>query len=260
MDAVDGQSGLLLFGAGLAGGIVTAIVGGSSLITFPALLAAGLPPIVANASNAVATTPGNIAAGFADLERLPRWDRSFVGVMLACVAGSAAGATLLLVTPERAFTAAVPLLIGFATAIFALSGRIRRWIQSRPRAAGRRASTRGAEILPFVPLAIYGGYFGAGLSVMLLAVLSVTRADDLRGINVIKNLLAGLTGLVAVAVFIAKGMVAWTPTVLVMAGAVLGGVLGARLARVLPPALVRWIVIAVGAVLTAVYAWRAWGA
>jgi hypothetical protein len=256
---VDGHSALLLFGAGLAGGVVTAIVGGSSLITFPALLAAGLPPIVANASNAVATTPGNIAAGLSDLERLPRWDRSFIGLMLACVAGSAAGALLLLVTPERAFTAAVPLLIGFATLVFALSGPIRRWIQSRARRSARgRAPSPGGGILLFVPMAVYGGYFGAGLSVMLLALLSVTRADDLRAINVVKNLLAGLTGLVAVAVFITRGMVAWPPTLSVMAGAVLGGILGARLARVLPPNLVRWIVIAVGTVLTALYAWRAW--
>jgi len=119
---VDGLSALLLFAAGLAGGVVTAMVGGASLITFPALLAAGLPAIVANASNTVALTPGNLAAGLADLERTPRWDRSFAGLAAVSVAGSVAGATLLLATPERAFTAVVPALIGFATFLFDFIG------------------------------------------------------------------------------------------------------------------------------------------
>src|SRR5215470_4371687 len=150
---MDAQGGLMLFGAGLAGGVVTAVVGGASLITFPALLAAGLPPIIANASNTVAMTPGNLMAGLADLERRPRWDRSLLALLLVCVGGSVAGALLLLVTPEKAFTAVVPLLIGFATLLFAQSGRLRRWIVSRPRGQASVAS-RGAETLWFVPVAI----------------------------------------------------------------------------------------------------------
>lgn len=249
----------MLFGAGLAGGVVTAMVGGASLITFPALLAAGLPAIVANASNTVALTPANFVAGLADLERLPRWDRALLSVALVCVTGSAAGAALLLVTPDKAFTAFVPLLIGFATVLFALSDRIRVWILSRTAGAGRApASSAGLQSLLFVPVAVYGGYFGAGMSVMLLAILSVTRAEEFRAINVIKNLLSGLTSFVAVVVFVAQGVVAWPPTIVVMAGAAIGGFVGGRLARVLPPAPMRWIVIAVGTALTAVYAWRYW--
>lgn len=252
---MDGQSGLLLFGAGLAGGIVTAMVGGASLITFPALLAAGLPAIAANASNTVALTPGNIVAGLADLERMPRWDRSFASLALVSVAGSVAGAVLLLATPEKAFTAVVPLLIGFATVLFALSARIRLWILSR--AAGAPLST-GWNTLLFAPVAVYGGYFGAGMSVLILAILSVSRADEFRTANVIKNLLSGLTSFVAVVVFVLQGMVAWPPTLVVMAGAVIGGFLGGRLARVLPPELLRWIVITVGTALTLIYARRYW--
>ena len=246
---MDAQVGLMLFGAGLAGGIVTAIVGGASLITFPALLAAGLPPIVANASNAVALTPGNFMGGLADLQRRPPWDRSFLGLLVVCVVGSAAGAVLLLMTPEKAFTAVVPLLIGFATVLFAQSGRIRDWI---------RIPSWRPGILWFVPVAIYGGYFGAGMSVMLLALLSLGRADDFRATNVLKNLLSGLTGVVAVVVFLLQGIVAWPPTLVMMAGALVGGFLGGRLVRVLPPGVVRFVVIAVGSVLTLVYAWRYW--
>jgi len=252
---VDNHTGLLLFAAGLAGGIVTAMVGGASLICFPALLAAGLPPIVANASSTVALTPGNLVAGFSDLERMPRWDRTFASLALIAVAGSVAGAALLLATPEKAFTAVVPLLIGFATILFALSGRIRLWILSRT--ADRVPSAGWSNVL-FVPVAVYGGYFGAGMSVMILAILSVSRADEFRTANVIKNLLSGLTSFVAVVVFVLQGMVAWPPTLVVMAGAVIGGFLGGRLARVLPPELLRWIVITVGTALTLIYARRYW--
>ena len=238
----------MLFGAGVAGGIVTAIVGGASLITFPALLAAGLPPIVANASNTVALVPGNFMAGLADLQRRPRWDRSFLALLLVCAVGSAAGAGLLLVTPEKAFTAVVPLLIGFATILFAQSARIRRWVTP----SGRPG------VLWFAPVAVYGGYFGAGMSVMLLALLSVSRAEDFRATNVLKNLLSALTSFVAVVVFLVQGIVAWPSTLVVMAGAVGGGFLGGRLVRVLPAPAVRRIVIAAGSALTLVYAWRYW--
>ena len=253
---MDGHGGLLpLFGAGLAGGIVTAMVGGASLITFPALLAAGLPPIVANATSTVALTPGNLVAGLADLERMPRWDRSFASLGLIAVVGSAAGAALLLATPEKAFTAVVPILIGFATGLFALSGRIRLWIVSRGSGGAPSAAWSG---LMFVPVAVYGGYFGAGMSVMILAIMSVSRTDEFRTANVIKNLLSGLTSFVAVLVFVVQGTVAWPPALAVMAGATIGGFLGGRLARVLPPELMRWIVIAVGTALTAIYAHRYW--
>ncbi len=256
---MDGPSGLLLFGAGLAGGIVTAVVGGASLITFPALLATGLPPIIANASNAVALMPGNFGGGFADLERLPRWDRSFVSLIAVCVAGSVTGAGLLLVTPERAFTVVVPLLIGLATILFAGAGRVQRWIRSRAaRPHGPRVSADGLRLLLFAPVAVYGGYFGAGMSVMLLAILSVGDPDDFRTTNVIKNLISGLTSLVAVVVFVFQGMVAWPPTMVMMGGALVGGFLGGRLARVLPPSLIRGIVITVGTTLTVIYGWRYW--
>lgn len=246
----------MLLGAGLAGGVVTAVVGGSSLITFPALLAAGLPPIVANASNTVALTPGNFAGGLADLERLPRWDRSFLGLMGVAVVGSAAGAALLLATPEKAFTALVPLLVGFATLLFALSDRIRAYL-ARGASEGRWRTGPG-RLLLFAPVAVYGGYFGAGMSVMILALLAITLEADFRAVNVLKNFLSGLTSLVAVAVFVSQGMVAWPPVGVMMAGVLAGGFLGGRLVRVLPPPLLRAIVITVGTVLTVIYAWRYW--
>jgi uncharacterized protein len=191
-------------------------------------------------------------AGIADLERRPRDDRTFAGLVAVCVAGSVAGAGLLLVTPERAFTAVVPPLIGLATILFAGAHRIRRWMPSRG------ARPVGLRLLLVAPVAVYGGYFGAGMSVLLLAILSLGGPDDFRASNVIKNLLSGLTSLVAVGVFVFQGMVAWPPTVVMMGGALVGGFLGGRLARVLPPSLIRGIVIGVGTMLTVIYAWRYW--
>jgi hypothetical protein len=255
---MDAPAALMLFAAGLAGGVVTAVVGGASLITFPAMLAAGLPAIVANASNTVALTPANLVAALADLERRPRWDGAFAGLAAVSVAGSVLGAVLLLLTPDKAFTTLVPVLIGIATILFAASGRIRLWIACRPAGATREASRTGLGTLLFVPVAVYGGYFGAGMSVLILALLAVSRGGEFRANNVIKNLLSGLTSLVAVAVFVHQGVVAWPPAMVVMAGGLLGGFAGGRLVRVLPEDLVRSIVVTVGTVLTVFYAWRYW--
>lgn len=120
---------------------------------------------------------------------------------------------------------------------------------------GTRVSSDGLRLLLVAPVAVYGGYFGAGISVMLLAMLSVSDTDDFRATNAIKNLISGLTSLVAVVVFVFQGMVAWPPTMVMMAGAVVGG---GRLARVLSPNLIRGIVITVGTILTVIYAWRYW--
>ena len=245
-----------LLASGLAGGVVTAVVGGASLITFPALLAAGLAPVIANASNTVALAPGNLVAALADRERMPAWDRSLLSLVAIAMLGSVAGAVLLLLTPERAFTALVPVLIGAATALFAGADRVRRRLAARP--GPRQRWPAGTRLLLFAPIAVYGGYFGAGMSVMLLAVLSAAFYGDLRTANVVKNLLSGLTSVLAVAVFAAQGVVAWTPALVMMAGALAGGFAGGRLARVLPARWLRGAVIAVGAVLTVLYARRYW--
>jgi len=251
----DGAGAGALLASGLAGGVVTAVVGGASLITFPALLAAGLPPVIANASNTVALAPGNLVAALADRERMPACDRSLLSLVAIAMLGSVAGALLLLLTPERAFTALVPVLIGSATALFAGADRVRRRLAARP---GPRAMPAGTRLLLFAPIAVYGGYFGAGMSVMLLAVLSAGFYGDLRTANVVKNLLGGLTSVLAVAVFATQGVVAWTPALVMMAGAFAGGFAGGRLARVVPARWLRGAVIAVGAVLTVVYARRYW--
>lgn len=256
---MDTATVALLAGAGLVGGVANAIAGGATLITFPAMLASGIPPVIANASNAVAVTPGHFIAAIADRERIPAFDRRFLLLVVLSLVGAAIGATLLLVTTDRTFILLVPLLVGAATLIFAFSRQIQQAIQGRKRGGGKRGKPRGflGEIL-IVPATIYGGYFGGGLGVMLLAILGVIGVRDVRAANVLKNLLATAVSAVTIAIFIWKGIVDWPHTLVMLVGAACGGFLGGWLVRVLPPAAVRTAVIAAGTVITLYYAWRYW--
>lgn len=249
----------LLAGVGLAGGIMTAIVGGSSLIVFPAMLAAGLPPILANTSSTVAMTPSNLVAAYADRESIPPWDRSFVGLAIVALLGSCAGALLLLYTSDAAFTALVPFLVGGATALFAFSNHVKRWASRyTSRWAADGDGSAALRLILFAPIAVYGGYFGAAMSVMLLAILSIGHAGDFRQINAIKNILSTVVSIIAVAIFVSRGIVSWPHAITVMIAAMVGGYIGGRLVRVMPQRLFRAIVIAVGVGLSLVYAWRYW--
>lgn len=256
---MDLGTGALLASVGLAGGIMTAIVGGSSLIVFPAMLAAGLPPILANTSSTVAMTPSNLVAAYADRESIPPWDRSFLGMAIVALLGSCAGALLLLYTTDAAFTALVPLLVGGATALFAFANHVKRWASRYiSRWAADGDGSAALRLILFAPIAVYGGYFGAAMSVMLLAILSIGHAGDFRQINTIKNILSTVVSIVAVAIFVSRGIVSWPHAITVMIAAMVGGYIGGRLVRVMPQTLFRAIVIAVGVGLSLVYAWRYW--
>lgn len=246
----------LLVAAGVAGGLMNAIAGGATLITFPAMLASGLPPIVANASNAVAVTPGHLVAALSDRAALPPMRAPLVTAVLGALAGGTAGAVLLLVTPEDVFTMLVPALIAAATLVFAFAGRIQAGVA---RALGSTATEYPvARGLAVAPTAVYGGYFGGGLGVMLLAVLLMTGREDVRAANAFKNLLSSMVSAATVTIFTVQGAVAWPQTLVMLGGAVAGGFAGGRLMRVLPPAVARTIVVAIGATTSVVYAARYW--
>jgi uncharacterized protein len=248
---------VLLVGAGIAGGIISAIVGGAAMVTFPALLAAGLSPVMATAANTAALTPGLLLAAIYDRAQLPAFDRSFLAMVVASIAGALIGAVLLLLTPERMFAFLVPLLIGFATVLFAFAGRIGGWLSVRAAAkggAGRWTSSLGA----LLPVSIYGGYFGGGVGVLLLGVLSVGTGGDYRSANVTKNLVTSLNSATASVIFALQDVVSWPATLLMMTGTLAGGLVGARLAQVMPNHLARALVVTVGVLLTVVFAWRYW--
>ncbi|KAF1068714.1 sulfite exporter TauE/SafE family protein [Variovorax sp.] len=243
----------LLFAAGVVGGVVNAIAGGATLITFPAMLAASLPPVVANASNAVAISPGHLLAAVADREKLPAANRRLALSLAAATLGGIAGALLLLALPEAAFLQPVPLLIALATALFA--SRIQAWAARRREGAAPNALAGTAAL---TAVSVYGGFFGAGLGVMLSALLAIEDPDDIRRVKVMKNLLATAVSLAAIAIFIARGTVHWQATLAMLAGALPGGWAGGQLVRVLPAQAVRRVVIAAGLFMSAYYAARIW--
>ena len=246
---------ILLFAAGIAGGVINALAGGATLLTFPAMLAAGLPPVTANASNAVAIVPGHLLAVLADHRKLQPLDLKLGLSVLICLIGGILGALVLLALPERLFVLLVPALIGAATLLFLFSPQIAAWAERR-RGGSEPSQLAGSSVLALA--SIYGGFFGAGLGVILTAVLAIGDPDDIRRVKALKNLLATAVSIAAVTIFILEGAVSWPQTLVMLSGALFGGYLGGYLVRILPAAIVRWFVIVTGAVMAVVYAVKYW--
>lgn len=254
--------GLVLLATGAAGGALSSLVGGASLVTFPVLLASGLTPNAAVVANTLALTPGNFLAWIYDRGQLPPFDRSFGVLIAVSLAGALLGALLLVATPVRVLSLLVPVLLGFATVVFACSRQIESWIARR--SAARHASGAGrpgrwgATNAALFPVSVYGGYFASGVGVLLIAVLSIGAGGDYRTTNVLKNFITSLNSAVACGIYVMTGSVLWTPVLLMMAGALVGGVAGARLAQVVPKEVMRRLIIALSAALTVAFAWRYW--
>lgn len=246
---------ILLFAAGIAGGVINALAGGATLLTFPAMAASGLPPVTANASNAVAIVPGHLLAVLADHRKLQPLDLKLGLSVLVCLIGGILGALLLLALPERLFVLPVPALIGAATLLFLFSPHIAAWAERR-RGGSEPSQLAGSTVLAFA--SIYGGFFGAGLGVILTAVLAIGDPNDIRRVKALKNLLATAVSIAAVTIFILQGAVRWPQTLTMLFGALFGGYLGGYLVRILPGSVVRWFVIVTGAVMTVVYAVKYW--
>jgi uncharacterized protein len=247
----------LLF-AGIVGGAISTLAGGAAIITFPALLATGISPVVASCSNLVALVPGNLLSGYYDRKHLPPLGRSFAGMIAASVVGALVGATLLMITPERVFAVFIPLLLGFATVLFAYSGRISAWLRARGEARGASKHNWGAIAAWLLPVSVYGGYFGAGLGVLVLGLISVGTGGDYRSANVAKNLAVGINSGVVAIFFAVNGMVAWPQALTLMAGVPIGAIIGSHIARVLPADAARWLLVSIGGLLTVAFAWRYW--
>jgi uncharacterized protein len=246
---------LLLFGAGILGGAINAVAGGATLFTFPAMMAAGLSPISANASSSVALTPGNLSGVLSERSQLPAFDATmWLHIVIAAIGGGA-GAILLLWTPDRVFTALVPLLIGVATLIFAFSKQIQSALRPADQA---HHDTPTARQVALAPTAIYGGYFGAGMGVMFMAAFSMTSPWAVRTANAVKNLLGAAVNWTAIVIFIVQGVIAWPQTLIMLLGATIGGFLGGKMLAIVPVMWIRRFVIAMGTLMTLIYAYRYW--
>jgi hypothetical protein len=245
---------LILFGAGLLAGAMNAAAGGGSFVSIPAMVFVGLPSVAANASSTVALLPGTLASAWA----WRRDFRPFEGIplrtlILISLAGGLVGAVLLLVTPQHTFDVLLPWLLLTGTIAFAFG---------RPLGAALRQRVRigpGAVIGAQVPLAIYAGYFGGGVGIMMMAVWSLLGDADIRSMSAARTILVSAANAVAVLCFAVAGPVRWLETGVMLVAAVIGGYLGASLARRVPGPWLRGFVIAFSVVTTAVFFRRAYG-
>ncbi|HEV7641683.1 MAG TPA: sulfite exporter TauE/SafE family protein [Gaiellaceae bacterium] len=237
---------MAIFVAGVAAGVVNAVVGSGTLITFPVLLAVGYPAVIANVSNAVGLVPGLLAGAIGYRSELRGQRRLLVMFGAVSFAGGLLGALLLLALPASAFRAIVPVFIGLAVALILVQPYVRRFAADQARTPSGRASALilGALLL----CGVYGGYFGAAQGILLLAILGFAIPHDMQVANAVKNVLNLITNLVAATVFVAVADVAWRAALLVALGSVVGGAVGARVGRRLRPGALRVLVVAVGTV------------
>jgi len=246
--------GLALLGvAGLLAGAVNAAAGGGTLISFPALVAVGLPPVTANITSSVGLVPGYLGGSLAYREELSVQKHRVRRLLAVSVVGGVLGAVLLLVTSAGAFRAVVPYLVLLSCLLLAVQPRLARIVAARVgreasnESAGVRTRTAALPLLGGVLVAsIYGSYFGAGLGVLLLAVLGIFVDDDMQRLNALKGLLSLVVNLVGVLVFLLSARVAWTEAVVLAVGSLIGGTLGVRLARLLPAPVLRGAVVVLG--------------
>jgi uncharacterized protein len=239
----------LLAGAGLLAGAVNAVAGGGSLLVFPALLAVGFPPLAANVTNSVAQWPGYLGIVIGQRMDLHGQRRRMILTSAFAAVGSALGCALLLVLPAAVFDAIVPALVLLASVLLALQPYLKRWIG----VPERDAPDRLAVLLPAVFVAaVYGGYFGGALGVILIATLSLCAGDTLIRLNALKGLLSLVVATVTVVIFAVGAPVSWLAVALLAPTTLLGGFLGAKIARRLPENVLRWAVVVLG-VAVAVY-------
>jgi uncharacterized protein len=246
---------LLVVAAAIAGGALNSVAGGGTFLTFPALLLAGVPPIPANATSTVAMFPGSVASAGGYREELHATRHLLLPLGAASIAGGFAGAALLLLTPPPTFAALVPWLLLGATLLFAIgpkvTARLRRGTVAPEDAVPPRRLAALAMFQFFV--GVYGGYFGAGIGILMLAALGLMGMTRIHAMNGLKVVLGSVINGVAVIAFALAGIVDWTFAAPMVVGAVLGGYGGARLARRMEPGLVRSFVVVVGLVLSALF-------
>jgi uncharacterized protein len=255
---VDIITAALLAGTGVIAGITASIVGGAAVVLYPAAIAAGVPPQAAACTVLVSLMPGIFLAAIADRSQLPPFNRDFISLIVISITGAALGGACLLLTPAQVFTAIVPLLLGFATIVFAYSGKISAYMRKRAAHRGHEIKFNLSSLKVLLPVSFYGGYFNAGVGILILGVFSVATGGDYRSANVAKNLVSSLNGLAASIVFIVQGAVHWPPTLALMAGTIVGGLAGSYLARIVPQNIVRVLVVLAGAGLTVAMARKYW--
>jgi uncharacterized membrane protein YfcA len=250
---ISGLDFVLAGFAAVAAGVINALAGGGTLITFPTLVAIGVSPLAANVTNTIALCPGFIGGILGQFKDLSGQGRRFWIFLSISAIGGVIGATLLLYTGERAFQSAVPFLILIASCLLAAQGMIRMWLARRSINLENKSKSETWALVLVGLAAVYGGYFGVAMSVVILALLGLMINDSLTRLNAIKQSVAfGANGAAAV-LFIFSGKIMWGIALVMAIGAAIGGSLGGRLAGHIKPDTLRWTVVSIGLVLSVIY-------
>ncbi|WP_310727323.1 sulfite exporter TauE/SafE family protein [Streptomyces sp. N2A] len=234
--------------AGVGAGTINTIVGSGTLITFPVLLALGLPPVTANVSNTLGLVPGSLSGAFGYRRELSGQRRRLLRFGLAALLGGLGGAILLLALPPEAFAIVVPALIAVALVLVVAQPRLSARLRARRARSGTAAHPDGGPVLLLGLLlaSVYGGYFGAAQGVLYMSLMGLLLDEDLQRLNALKNVLVGGVNGVAAVFFLFVAHFDWTAVALIAVGSTLGGLLGARIGRRLPPTALRAVIVLVG--------------
>ena len=246
---------ILISLAALLAGAVNAVAGGGTFFSFPALLAVGVPPVMANASNSVALWPGSLASAWAFRRELKRFATCLPVLSGIAFLGGLGGGLLLLATSNAAFSRLIPWLLLIATILFTfskpLSHLVRRFVSSTSSKDSQQISIGGYTFQ--LAVSLYGGFFGAGMGILMLAALAIQGFEDINEINALKNWLSAIIYSVAVATFIFANAISWPHTLIMLISGTIGGYAGAALARHVPAFWIRFFIITVGTLLTVYY-------
>jgi len=247
---------VLILVVGFLAGTVNTVVGSGSLLTFPTLIALGYPPLVANVSNTIGLAPGSVSGAVGYRPELAGQRRLATRMGVFAAAGGATGAALLLLLPASAFERIVPVLIVVACGLVIVQPRLSAIL--RARSAGPHESHQNHPLLPLAVggTGVYGGYFGAAQGVILMALLGVLIDDDLQRINALKNVLTAIVNVTAALIFAVTTTVAWDAALLLAIGSVLGGQVGARVGRRIPPTPLRIVIVTAGLLVVLRYVMR----
>lgn len=252
MAGMNGLDFVLVGLAAVAAGLVNALAGGGTLISFPMLIAVGVPAVAANITNTIALSPGYLGATIGQAKDLRGQSQRLWLLLPASIVGGVAGGVLLLNTGERLFRALVPFLILLACGLLAAQEPLRKWFLRRSGPA-EMATSESWTIIPVALAAVYGGYFGAGVSVIILAVLGLVLNDSLTRLNALKQAISFSVNVAAAVLFIFSGQIVWPAALVMAAGAIVGGALGGRLASRIRPVTLRRLVVTIGVVIAAIY-------
>ncbi|CUB00010.1 sulfite exporter TauE/SafE family protein [Thiomonas bhubaneswarensis] len=246
----DGFTLALVALAAFLGAALNAAAGGGSFLTLPALIYAGVPPVAANATGTTALLPGYVASTWGFREDLgPPRAVGMTALLATCLVGGGLGAGLLITTSNQAFRALVPWLLLFATALFAFGPTLLRWIGRHP----EQHASRAQALLGLFVVSVYGGYFNGGLGVLLLALLTLIGETHLNRMNALKNAVSAVLTLFAVGIYAAAGTVQWRWVAVMLPAVLLGGYVGARAARRIPRDVMRWGIVIIGLVMSALF-------